>query len=223
MLGGFIMSKIPEGGKVGTAQAKSYTFIFQQIANVLLGLFVFWDILFQEAKYLRLAIGLPVGIQFKIIIALWYACIIGVIPFLPFFGPGRLASVISPIYTQYTGTVYVQDRIGYAKSGANDIIFWCYYIPLITTLFLFIQIIPAGVFSIFRPFVITIIPPVISHILVRVFARIVFSALYGKPQFKWLVHPTNEEEKRKHDERWQELMIELANKDEEQKNKKRFF
>ncbi len=202
------MSKIPEGGEVGTAHTKSYTFTLQMIAYALLGFFVFWDVLNNDANYLSLASGL----ESKLFIVAWFLCIAGVVPFVPFWGPGPLAGIISMLYTQYSGTVYVQDRLGYAKSGAHDIVFWSYYFPLVVTLFLFIKIIPAGTLGVFRVFFLAIVPPIAGRLLVRVLARFVFSQLYGPPQYTWLVHPTSEEERQRHDQRWREIMHEETRK-----------
>jgi hypothetical protein len=167
------MRKRVEGGAVGTAQNKSYTRWLIIAAMLGFGYFVNLDVKEGGARLLPAALNIDSTgwMWFFLFIALWLAT-------------GIPAGVVSVTYTQHTGVVYTEDRLGYAKSGGSDISFWCGFAAFLGVVFVFSKYVPRGVLGGFRPFAVLLLATGAGCLLARLLARMVFSALYGPPEHK---------------------------------------
>ena len=164
------MKKTPEGGQIGTAQAKSYTFFLTIAAGCALFWFTGNDIKEGGTGYLRIALGLHSKFW------IWSCIIVG-----PAVSSACAAGVAASLYRKFTGLTYAEDRIGYAKSGGADIAFWSAYLSFIAMLALFTWVIPADFLGFFRPFVLLGLSLFSTFVAARAVSAKVFSLLYGSP------------------------------------------
>lgn len=163
------MPKEAEGGAIGSAQLKSYTYWLTFVVGGEAVGFVYYDINQGGPHFLSTAIGIGNSNW------LWVSVVIAL------FINSMNASIIANIYQEFTGLSYVQDRLGFAKAGASDINFWSTFLAFVGTIYAFESFVPAGALGIFRPFVVLLVFYVVARILLGVGAHLVFSTLYRSP------------------------------------------
>ena len=165
------MRKEPEGGGFGSGILRSYTLIPSLIAITWLGTLVRKDLGDGGERLLSVALGIESEGWLR-------ACVyIG-----PWIAVGVAKGVVLELYRQYTGYIYFEDRIGFAKSGGEDIGFWCGLLPFVGFVYLFAYVIDPGL-GFLRAVLIVIGSSVLGRLTASSLARRVFSALYGPPVF----------------------------------------
>ncbi len=158
------MPKRAEGGQPGAAQLGSYTYALMASAYVGLGSLVRWDL--DHGRHLCTALGVQSNF------AVWAWLVVGQ-------GVTLLTStgLVVALYKHYTGREYVEDRVGYAKSAASDLNFWCTLATFAGLVWLS-AVLPPGL-SWFRAVLIVLVAAVLGRVLTGLACVAVFSALYA--------------------------------------------
>lgn len=158
------MGKQREGGAVGTAQSQSYTYGLHLPVWAVLVWLVWQDL--NSGRLLSVATGLQGN-------GWIHLCLVGV--FIAALFSSTPATVLQ--YHRYTGLDYVEDRIGYARSGGSDIASWAAFFTAVGVAVGFIGI-PESWFGWARPIVMVVAALVLGWLTARLAAGIVFRALY---------------------------------------------
>ena len=160
-----------EPGRFGSANTQSYSYPFQVLAMVITGFFINQDLLPTGSGFLRVALGLEKSFW------VWAWIFIGFM-----VSSGVISSFASYTYFRITGRAFTQDRIGYARAGAQDISFWIGLVVYLVAIFLFGRYVPAGLLGWARPFVVVIAASIVSSFIGR---RVVMQ-VYSNTLHSWL-------------------------------------
>lgn len=166
------MERKSDNGRSASVNLNSYTYLLLLGAGYLLFSFIRNDLGEQGKGYIRIAYGLQSNTW------IW-ACAIG--NWLAAAFPNQM---VAGLYTRYTGLrPYVDDRIGYAKSGGLDVARWSGFLTMVVLLYLFAVWVPPGRLWGLRSLSLIIATAVIGGRIALFFASKIFFALYGPPRF----------------------------------------
>jgi hypothetical protein len=163
------MRKVAEGGALGTAQ-KAYTRQLIAFANLGFLAFLIYDLWGGGSGILCAALHF----KSKVWTALFFV-LAGWIP------SGFAASAVSIAYTRYTGVTYIEDRLGYARSGGSDISYWTGLLSMSGALVVSYQWEVPGLSSVVRSLVIVFAATVVAMIGASIISRLLFRLMYGPP------------------------------------------
>lgn len=122
----------PEPARFGAAVTSSYTWLFHMAVLGYLMYLIGIDLGPGGPRYLATAFGLQSNgwLWFFIFLA-WNVSLMPV-------------STAAVLYWDFTGRTYVGDRVGFAKSGGNDVSIWVGTISVLSTVALFTFVVPPG-------------------------------------------------------------------------------
>lgn len=161
-------ANLPQGGGPGTAQRQAYTYPLPLIYNGLLFIFAIYDLSENGPRYLAKAFGLESNW------GIWICLLLGLV-FAMF--PVSVASVL---YTKYTGRVYTEDRLGFARSGGQDIGTWSGLLTYTAVLWIFARDVSPDWLGWFRPVAVLLITLVVGLILAAVIGNMVFARRFSR-------------------------------------------
>ena len=164
------MRKVAEGGALGTAQNKAYTRQLIMVVHLGFLAFLIYDLWGGGSGILRAALHFESKV--------WTAVFLLLAGWLP---SGFAASAVSVAYTRYTGVTYVEDRLGYARSGGSDISYWTGLLSMFGALVVSYHWEVPGLSSVVRSLVIVFSATVVAVIVASILSRLLFRLMYGPP------------------------------------------
>ena len=161
------MRKEAEGGAIGSAQALAYTRPLIAGVQLLSLVFIIYDLVAGRALC-RAALHFESKIWTAVFLLLagWLPC-------------GLATSAVSLAYTRYTGVTYVQDRVGFARSGGSDIAFWTGFASFLSTVTLSYYLGMPGWSGATRGLAVLLVAIVASVTLSSIISRFLFVRMFG--------------------------------------------
>lgn len=157
----------PEAGKRGDAVKHSYTGAFLQAQTFALTALACWDL--RSGGEGRLLATFGVGSNWLVVLCLVVALWTTTLPI----------GTAGEAYRRFTGRVWLHDRIGFARSGGQDVGMWCGLQPFVVSVLLFTYAVPPGALGAFRPFIVLIAPTLLGCFVAPWIMTRVLDALYG--------------------------------------------
>lgn len=158
----------PYGGEPGTAQRRAYTYPLFFTYYGLLFVFANYDLSENGPHYLAKAFGIESNW------GVWVCFLLGIV--LTAFP----VSVTSLLYTRYTGRVYTEDRLGFARSGGQDIGTWSGLLTYTAVLWIFARYISSNWLGWFHPLAVLFIALTAGLILAFVIGNLVFASQFSR-------------------------------------------
>lgn len=167
------MEKAAEGGRFGAAHVHSYTFVLSLLAGAALVAFAQADLRAGGDGHLRTAFGVQSNGR------VWAAFVGGL--FVTTFP----VSAVAMLYTRYTGLIaFRDDRVGFARSGGQDVANWGGLLTYVAVLYLFAAWVPAGLLTPLRWLAVLVATAVLGVRVSTGVAHRLFHAQFGPPRYE---------------------------------------
>lgn len=162
----------PESGTFGGAIMHSYMWLFWCGALGVCFQFAKADLSADGAKWLWIAFGVSSSGW------AWFWVVVC------FFMSIQPVGAATRIYWRFTGRTYVDDRIGFAKAGGQDISSFSGLVAVVGVVFVFARYVPSGLFSWLRPVLLLLAVYLVGIYLASVITTKVLLTLYGPPKLQ---------------------------------------
>jgi len=159
---------LPSGGGPGTAQRRAYTYPLPLVYNALLFIFALYDLSENGSRLLAKSFG--VGSNWGIWLCLLLGLVVAMFP----------VSITSVLYTKYTGRFYTEDRLGFARSGGQDIGTWSGLLAYTMTLWFFARFVSPDWLGWFHPVVVLLTTLVLGVMLATVVGNTIFASIFSR-------------------------------------------